>query len=123
VRDQERVNVNVPDREVLPRVYGFHFFEALPKSFGKNPLHRSHRRLSDVQRRFPQAKHLRQAVAMIRMFVSDENSVEVLNGPSGSSEAGKRFALAESAVHEESGPLRLEQRNVPRAPRRQYGYP
>jgi hypothetical protein len=60
---------------------------------------------------------------MIRMFVSDENSVEVFDGSSGGSEASKRFALAESAVHKESGALRLEQRDVPRAPRRQYGYP
>jgi hypothetical protein len=47
----------------------------------------------------------------------------MFDGSSSSSEPGKSFTLPEATVHKESGPLRLEQRDVPRAARRQYGYP
>jgi len=38
-------------------------------------------------------------------------------------ESGQRFALAKSGIHQEAGPLRLEQRDVARTPGRQNGYP
>jgi len=104
----ERVNVNFADREMLPRVNGFDSSEALPQSVRKNALHRVHRRLSDVQRRLPQTEHLRQAVAVVGMFVSDEDAVEMLDGFFDGGEPGECFALAEPRVHEESGALRLE---------------
>ena len=47
----------------------------------------------------------------------------MLDGPFDGSEPGQRFALAKSSVHEEAGPLGLEQRDVARAARRQDGNP
>ncbi len=108
VWNTEGVHVNIADGEVLPRVNGFYAIDAFAKSFGKNALHRAHRGFGDVERCLPQAKHLRQAVAMVRVFVGDEDAVDVVDGSFDGGEAGERFALAEPSVHEESGALRLE---------------
>jgi hypothetical protein len=108
---------------MLARVNGLHAIEALAKSFGKNPLQRIHRGLGYIERSFPEAKHLRQAAAVIRVFVGDENTVKMLDGFFNGRKTGQRFPFAQSGVHEESGALRLEQRDVSRAAGRQNGYP
>jgi hypothetical protein len=48
------------------------------------------------------------------MFVADQDSIELFEGYFGGSKARKRFALAESAIDEEAGALRFEQRDVAR---------
>ncbi len=60
---------------------------------------------------------------MIVMFVSDQDAVEMVDIRSDGSEAGEGFAFAEAGVDEEAGALRLEEGDVPRAARRQYGDP
>src|SRR4029077_9581137 len=95
------------------------FFQALRQ----RTMESVHGLFGDVERRLPQAEHLRQAVAVIVMFVGDQDGVEVLDVDFESREAGEGFAFAESGVNEESGALRLEKGNVPRAARRQNGAP
>src|SRR6266446_4716109 len=123
VRYRKRVDVNVANAEMLPRVNGFHAVEALAKSFGKNALHHVHRRFGNVERRLPHSEHLWQAVAVVGVLVSDEDAVEMLDGFFDGGEPRERFAFAEPGVHQESGALRLKQREVARAAGRQNGYP
>ena len=59
---------------------------------------------------------------MIRMFVSDQNPVEVIDGHFESCQPRQRFAFPKASINKESGPRRLEQREVTRAARRQYGH-
>src|SRR5262249_8320932 len=60
---------------------------------------------------------------MIVMFVSYEDSVEVIDVFFDGCQPRQRLALPKSSVNKESGALGLEQRNVPRAARRQNGNP
>ena len=59
---------------------------------------------------------LRQAVAMIGVFVRDEDAVDFLYVILDGSKPRQRFAFAEAGVHQEAGALRLQQRDVARAP-------
>ena len=74
-----------------------------------------HSGLCDEERRFPQAEHLREAVAVVGVLVGDQDPVDVLDSSFNGGEAGQGFALAESGIHQEAGPLGLEQRDVARA--------
>ena len=55
---------------------------------------------------------------MVGVFVGNQDAVNVLDGSFDGCEPGKRFAFAQSGVHEESGPPGLKQRDVARAARR-----
>ncbi len=123
VRNRESVHLNIPNGKMLPRLNRFHAVEPLAKRFRQDPLHRSQRGLGNVKRRFPHPKHLRQAVAVVGVFVGDQDSVDVLDGSFDSREARQRFALAKTGIHQKAGPLGLEQCDVARAARRQDGYP
>ena len=123
VRNAEGMNLDVTHGEGLSGMDRFDAAEPLAKSIGKNTLHGIHSWLGDVQRGFPESEHLRQAAAMVGVLVRDEDAVEVIDGLFNGREAGERFAFAESGVNEEAGALRLEQRDVARAARRQDGYP
>lgn len=104
----KRVDVNVADGEVLAGVDRFNSVEALAESFRENALHGVQCGLGDVKRRFPEAEHLRQTIAVVGVFVGDEDAVEMADGFFNGGETGQRFALAESGVHEEAGALGLE---------------
>ena len=71
VRDGKSVHLDVAHRKRLPRMNHLHAAQPLLESLGKDVLHGVHGRLRDVQRRLPQAQHLRQSVAMIGVFVGD----------------------------------------------------
>src|SRR5204863_7199900 len=79
MRNSESVHVNVANREMLPGMNRLHPAQALSKSFRKNALHRVHGWLGDVQRRLPQPEHLRQSIAMIVVFVSDQDAVDLFD--------------------------------------------
>jgi hypothetical protein len=108
VGNREGVHFDVANGEALAGVNRFDSSKTLSKRLGKNALHSSQRGLSNVKRRFPKAEHLRQAIAMVGVFVSDEDAVEMFDRSFNGGEAGKRFTFAESRVHEESGAPRLE---------------
>src|SRR5262249_42194000 len=81
-----------------------------------------HRRLGDVKRRFVQAEHLRQAAAVIRVFVGDQNSVEAAGGFFNGGEAGAGFALCEGRGHPAAGGGSLQPGYRVRAARSKNGY-
>ncbi len=119
----EGVDVNVADGEMLAGVNRLDAVEPLAESFRKNALHGIYGGFGDVERSFPQAEHLWEAVAVVSVLVGDEDTVDVVDGSFDGSEAGQRFAFAQTGVNEEAGPLGLKQRDVARAAGRQYGYP
>lgn len=108
VRNGKGVHFDVADAKSLAGLDAFDAAEALLKSVRKGAAKRVHRLFGDKERGFPQAEHLRQAVAMIEMLVGDKDAVEVLDAEFGGSEPGECFAFAESGVHEEAGALGLE---------------
>ncbi len=119
----EGVDVNVADGEMLAGVNRLDAVEPLAESFRKNALHGIYGGFGDVERSFPEAEHLWEAVAVVGVLVGDEDTVDVVDGSFDGSEAGQRFAFAQTGVNEEAGPLGLKQRDVARAAGRQYGYP
>src|SRR5882762_8952914 len=108
VRYRKRMNINVADGEMLPRVNGLHAVEALAKGFWENALHHVHGRFGDIERRLPDSEHLRQAITVVGVFVSDEDAVEMAYDFLDSGEPRERFAFAEPGIHEEPSALRLE---------------
>ena len=115
VRDLEGVNINVTDDETLAGLNRFERAEALSKRVRKRAAKRVHRAFRDVKRRLPKAQHLRETVAVVGMLVGDEDAVDPVDALLDGRKPRKRFTFAEAAVHEESGPLGLEQGDVARA--------
>jgi len=112
VRNREGMDVDIADREFLARLNFLNGIQSFAKSVRQSFVHGVERGLGDVERSFPEAEHLREAAAVVGMFVSDENAVEVVDGPFDGGEAGEGFAFAEAGVHEEPGAPGLEQRDV-----------
>jgi len=119
----EGVDVNVADGEMVAGVNRLDAVEPLAEGFRKNALHGIYGGFGDVERSFPEAEHLWEAVAVVGVLVGDEDTVDVVDGSFDGSEAGQRFAFAQTGVNEEAGPLGLKQRDVARAAGRQNGYP
>ena len=109
VRNRERVNFDVADGEGLAGLDGFYATEALAEGVGKNALEGFHGGLGDVERRFPEAKDLGEAVRVIGVFVGDEDRVQTIDVALNSGEAGESFALSKAGVNEDASRLRLEQ--------------
>jgi hypothetical protein len=109
VRDGESVNVDVADGETLAGLDGFDAAETLAESIRQNALESFHRRLSDVERGFPEAEDLRQAVAVVGVLVGDEDRVEAIDVALDGSEASEGFALSEAGVNEDAGGFGFEQ--------------
>jgi hypothetical protein len=109
VRNRERVNVDVADSETLAGLNGLNATEPLAEGVGKDALERFHGGLGDVERRFPEAEDLREAVAMIGVLVGDEDCVEAIDVALDSGEAGEGFAFSKAGVNEDASGFRLEQ--------------
>jgi len=121
VRNRKRMDVNIANREVLAGVNRFDAAQPFFKPVRKNALQRVKCGLCDIERCFPETKHLRKPVAVIRVLVSDENSVQLIEGDFGGGKTGERLAFAKTAVHKEAGTRRFEQRDVARTAGRQNG--
>jgi len=109
MRDSEGVDVNVTDGEALPGVDGFNAAETLAESVRKDAMELVHGGFSDVERGFPDAEDLREAVAVVGVLVSDEHGVEAVNVAFDGGEAGKGFAFSEAGVNEDAGAFGFEQ--------------
>ena len=109
VRDGERVDVDIADGEGLAGLNGLDAAQALAESVGQNALEGLHCGLGDVERGFPEAEDLGEAVAVIGVLVGDEDCVEAVDVTFDGGEAGESFALAEAGVNEDAGSLGFEQ--------------
>lgn len=110
VRDGEGVDVDVADGEALAGLDGFDAAETLAEGVGEDALEGVHRGLGDVKRGFPEAEDLREAVAVVGVFVGDEDGVETVDVAANGSEAGESFAFSEAGVNKNAGGFRFEQR-------------
>jgi len=115
------VNVNITNHEALAGLNGLHTAQAFAKGVGKNALESGHGGFGDVERSFPEAENLREAVAMIGMLVGDEDSVEMIDVALNGGEAGESFAFAEAGVNEDAGAVGFQQGKIAGAARRQDG--
>jgi hypothetical protein len=70
----------------------------------------------------PQAEDLRESADVVAVLVGDDDAVKAVNTRAERFEPPERFALAEAAIHQEAGILRLEQGDIARATRRQNGH-
>jgi len=59
---------------------------------------------------------------VVRMFMSDQDSVEVIEGLFDGGKPRQRVAFAKTGVYQEPGAFGFEQRQIARTSRRQYGY-
>src|SRR5260370_874186 len=109
VRNGERVDVDIADGEALAGLNGLNATKALAEGVGKYALEGFHGGLGDVERRFPEAEDLRQAVAVVGVFVGDKDRVEAIKVALDGSEAGESFALSKTGVNEDASGFRLEQ--------------
>jgi len=109
VWDGESVNIDVANGEALAGLDRFDTAESLAEGVGQDALQRVHSGFGDVERCFPEAKNLREAVAVIGVFVGDENRVKAINVAFDSGEAGESFALSEAGVNEDAGAFGFEQ--------------
>ncbi len=109
VRDGERVDVDVADGEALPSLDRLNAAEALAEGFGQDALQGFHRGLSDVERGFPEAEDLREAVAVVGVLVGDEDRIKAIDVALDGGEASEGFAFTEAGINEDSGGVRFEQ--------------
>jgi len=122
VRDEKRINFDIADAEVAATYDFLDTLQALLESFGERALQSVQRRFGYVQRRrFPDAEHLRETVAMVGVLVGDEDGVETAEFPANGGQAGESFAFTETGVDEDSSALSLKQREVAGAAGRQDG--
>jgi hypothetical protein len=83
--------------------------EALAEGVGQGALEGFHGGLGDIERRFPEAEDLGEAVAMVSVLVGDEDRVEAINVALNGSEAGEGFAFSEAGVNEDASGFCFEQ--------------
>jgi hypothetical protein len=109
MRDCECVNVDIADRETLARLDGLDATEALAEGVGQDALERLHGGFCDVERCFPESEDLREAVAVVGVFVGDKDRVETIDVALYGGEAGEGFSLSESGVNEDTDAFCFEQ--------------
>src|SRR5271165_2426125 len=121
VGNGESVHVNIANRKTLSGLNRLRPLQSLPECIGKNALQRVHGRPGHVKRRFPESEDLRQAVAVVSVFVGDQNGVEAVNFPSYGSETGESFTLSKAGVNKDAGAFGFEQCQIARTAGRKNG--
>jgi len=121
VRDGEGVDVNIADGETLAGLDGLDSAKALAEGFGEDAAELLHGGLADIERGFPDAENLREAVAVIGVLVGDQDGVEAVEVAFDGGEASQGFALAEAGVNENAGGFGFEQGDVARTARGENG--
>ena len=120
VRNGKSVNVDIADRKTLARLNGFDPAQALAKSLGKVVLKLGHGGFGHIQRGFPDAKNLRKAVAMVGVFVGDQDGVKAADFAPGSGQSRERFAFTKPGVNKDAGAFGFEQCEIARTAGRKY---
>ena len=121
VREREGVNFDIADGKALAGLDGLDTIEALAKGVRKNAPERAQGRLGDIQRGFPEAQGLREAAAVVGVFVGDQDAIEAVEISFDGGKTRQRLALAQAGVHEEAGAFGFEQRDVARTAGRENG--
>lgn len=114
VGDGEGVNVDIADGEMSASINGFDATQTFFEAIGERALKCVEGLFGDIERRFIHAQHLGETVAVIGMFVSDEDAVNLIERDAAGGKAGKGFAFAEAAIHQETGTRGFEQSDVAR---------
>ncbi len=109
VRNGKSVNINIANGKALASLNGFDAAEAFAESFGEDALESVHGGFGDVQRSFPKAENLREAVAVVGVLVGDEHGVEAIEVALDRSEPSEGFTFTEAGVDEDAGALGFEQ--------------
>ena len=115
------VNIDITDRKTLTGLNGLHAAKTLAKRFGKNAPEGSHGGFGHIEGSFPETEGLRKAVAVVRVFVRDQDSVQVVKFQANGGEAGKSFALSQAGVNKDAGAFGFEQCRVARTAGRENG--
>jgi hypothetical protein len=115
VRNGEGVDVDVADTKALARLNGFNATEALAEGLGENALKDTHGGLSDEERSLPETQDLRETIAVIGVFVSDEDSVEMIEVRFDGGETSESIAFTEASVNKDAGAFGFEQGKIARA--------
>jgi len=93
MRDRESVHFDIADHKALAHVDGFDADDAFAKRFGEAAAQRIKSWLGNIQWSFPKRQHLRQTIAVIRVFVGNEDAVKVIDGHFNGGESRQSFAL------------------------------
>jgi len=114
VGNGESVDVNIADRKPLARLYGFNTTEAFAEGVRENALQSIHGGFGDIKGGLPEAENLRETIAMVGVFVGDENGVEATEVALDGGEARQCFAFAKASVYQDAGAFGFEQSKVAR---------
>lgn len=109
VGNSERVDINVTDRKALAGLDGLDAAKALAEGVGKDALERVHGWFGDVERRFPEPEDLWKAVAVVGVFVGDEDGVETINVALNGGKASESLAFSKAGVNEDASAFGFEQ--------------
>ena len=115
VRDGESVDVDITNTKALAGLNGFNATETFAKGLGENALKNAHGGLGDEERSLPETQDLRETIAVIRVFVSDKDGVEMIEVAFDGGEASESFAFTEASVNKDAGAFRFEQSKIARA--------
>lgn len=115
VRNREGMNIDVTDGKTLASLNGFDAAQALAEGFGQDALKLGHCGPGHIQGCFPDTENLGEAVAMVGVFVGDQDGVEVADFGSDRGEPREGFAFSEPGINEDAGAFGFEQREIARA--------
>jgi len=114
VRNREGVHIDVADGKALARLNGLHTAQALAKRLGQNAPKLGHRGFGYIERGFPDTENLRKAIAMVGVFVGDQDGIEVADVRSNGGKARQGFAFSKPGVNEDAGAFGFEQCEIAR---------
>lgn len=115
VRNREGMNIDVTDGKTLASLNGFDAAQALAEGFGQDALKLGHCGPGHIQGCFPDTENLGEAVAMVGVFVGDQDGVEVADLSSDRGKPREGFAFSEPGINEDAGAFGFEQRQIARA--------
>ena len=115
MRNRERRNFNVADREDVARADLFHARQFFCGALRKSPANFAKRRFRQKRGRMPFVADLRKAAGMVGVLVRNQDAVEPFRLDVGRFHPAKEFFAVDAGVHQEAGALGFEQRGVARA--------
>jgi uncharacterized protein len=115
VRNREGVHIDVANGKALARLDGLDTAKALAERLRKNAPKLAHRGFGYIERGLPDTENLREAIAMVGVFVGDQDGIEVADVRSNGGKARQGFAFSKPGVNEDAGAVGFEQCEIARA--------